>query len=284
VTPSREGEERKLENQAEPVPICQIRDFGATSVLGSLRFESTGNLLLVSVVGRSRGWARGFCSVARPNVLAVPGFPVCRCPDLEPITGESGSDEANLSAESSQEKAEARFSQSNEHKGGTRVSQSQTGEGSKAAHRLRGIEVGVTISHSGRFRRADRVVSARDYKRLRRCGTRLSSKNFSVSVAPRKTVARDLRYERAPSAFEARRLGITVSRRVGNAVARNRVKRSIREWFRLSRQNFASNVDIVVIGRPGAADRTPLEIRSELQRLLESPRGQAVTAAAGDSM
>ena len=45
------------------------------------------------------------------------------------------------------------------------------------------------------------------------------------------------------------RLGLSVSRKVGNAVARNRWKRLIREAFRLTRAKLPSGVDLVVIPR-----------------------------------
>ncbi len=50
------------------------------------------------------------------------------------------------------------------------------------------------------------------------------------------------------------RLGITVSRKVGDAVSRNRVKRWVRECFRRARGKFPQDVDLVVVARPGAAD------------------------------
>jgi ribonuclease P protein component len=45
------------------------------------------------------------------------------------------------------------------------------------------------------------------------------------------------------------RLGLSVSRKVGNAVARNRWKRLIREAFRLTRTKLSSGIDLVVIPR-----------------------------------
>jgi ribonuclease P protein component len=49
------------------------------------------------------------------------------------------------------------------------------------------------------------------------------------------------------------RIGVTVSRKVGVAVVRNRVKRWIRECFRRRRSEFPRHVDMVVVARPAAA-------------------------------
>jgi ribonuclease P protein component len=48
------------------------------------------------------------------------------------------------------------------------------------------------------------------------------------------------------------RIGLSVSRQVGNAVVRNRWKRLLREAFRLSRQDMPEGLDFVVIPRDGA--------------------------------
>jgi ribonuclease P protein component len=59
------------------------------------------------------------------------------------------------------------------------------------------------------------------------------------------------------------RLGMSVSRKVGNAVRRNRIRRLIRESFRLLQHDFPQGYDLVVVVRP----HEPL-ILAEYQKLL----------------
>ena len=56
----------------------------------------------------------------------------------------------------------------------------------------------------------------------------------------------------APSPEEWSRLGLVVSRKVGKAHDRNRVKRLVREYFRLRRHSLSRAVDVVVVAKPGA--------------------------------
>ena len=63
------------------------------------------------------------------------------------------------------------------------------------------------------------------------------------------------------------RVGISVSKKVGNSVVRHRVKRLILESYRLQEDMFNSGLDMVVIARNTAKDKSCQEIESALLHL-----------------
>ena len=63
------------------------------------------------------------------------------------------------------------------------------------------------------------------------------------------------------------RLGISVSKKVGNSVVRHRVTRLIRESYRLNERSFRQGLDIVVVAGPNAKDKSYQEIESALMHL-----------------
>ena len=65
------------------------------------------------------------------------------------------------------------------------------------------------------------------------------------------------------------RLGISVSRKVGNAVCRNRIKRWLREYFRISRGGMPAGTELSVVVKPGAATLVHPELVKELQGALQ---------------
>jgi ribonuclease P protein component len=105
------------------------------------------------------------------------------------------------------------------------------------------------------FTKADRLLKRIDFLRLASQGRYLQNKTFIVVFAPGK--------------FERKRLGITVSKRVGNAVIRNRIKRFAREYFRLNRQKITDNRDINIIAKKEAANLSSCETFVSLQNIFD---------------
>jgi ribonuclease P protein component len=104
-----------------------------------------------------------------------------------------------------------------------------------------------------RLRRSERLRLKRDYTRVFEHKCRAADENLIVYVAPN---------DRSWS-----RLGLSVSRKVGKAVRRNRVRRWIREAFRTSRQELPTGVDIVCVAKPVTAQKTFEDVKASLVRL-----------------
>ena len=72
-----------------------------------------------------------------------------------------------------------------------------------------------------------------------------------------------------PNGLEYHRLGLVVQKRFWPAVGRNRIKRVLREWFRLHKGEITRPAkDIVVIARPGAEKLSPRDIHMEFSRIF----------------
>ena len=96
-----------------------------------------------------------------------------------------------------------------------------------------------------RFRREYHVRRGADFQRAYRRRCRASDGQLLVFAHPN-----ELPYPR---------LGLSVSRAKGNAVARNRWKRLLREAFRLSREQLPTGIDLIVIPRGGKPELTALQ-------------------------
>ena len=66
------------------------------------------------------------------------------------------------------------------------------------------------------------------------------------------------------------RFGVSVSKKVGNSVVRHRIKRRLKEIYRLHEGQFAEGYDIVVIARVNAASASYAVLEKSLLRLLST--------------
>lgn len=105
------------------------------------------------------------------------------------------------------------------------------------------------------YRKEERITSSSRYRVIYRQGVWKSSKNFtSVTYSNTQGI---------------KRLGITVSKKAGNAVKRSRIKRLLREYFRLNKDLFPAGCDVVLMARKNIPPLTYREICAELTRLIE---------------
>ena len=105
-----------------------------------------------------------------------------------------------------------------------------------------------------RFRRGDRLKKRYEFRQAQLSGRRIHTSHFLIVVQP--------------NALQHTRLGITVTKKVGSAVQRNRIKRVVREVFRRNRGLFPPNHDVVLIAKRGSDD-------IDYESLLKELRGAA---------
>jgi len=99
-----------------------------------------------------------------------------------------------------------------------------------------------------------RLKKSRDFRRVQGRGRKIRQPNLMLLVLP--------------GQVSQTRIGLTVSRRVGNAVIRNRVKRWLREGLRHQYPSIEGCWDVVVIAHPSASEAGQEALSQQLASAL----------------
>ncbi len=112
----------------------------------------------------------------------------------------------------------------------------------------------IAAKGSFRLRKKERITEPLDFRRIMRLGRRRSSGSFKLFV------------QKSDSAFH--RLGIVVKKDTGTAAFRNRMKRYIREFFRLHKHEIKGCYDFVLMIQKGCSFDRYQEAEKELRGLF----------------
>lgn len=105
------------------------------------------------------------------------------------------------------------------------------------------------------FVKEERLRKAAEFLKVRGEGKKHPTESFLVYVLP--------------NGLKIRRLGLSVSKRVGIAARRNRIKRLLKEFFRLNKTLFPESSDILITVKKTAAAEKLKDVESELAPLLK---------------
>jgi ribonuclease P protein component len=104
------------------------------------------------------------------------------------------------------------------------------------------------------FTKGDRILKRHEFIALAKSGRRIQNEYFIAVFSAG-------RHGRS-------RLGVTITKKVGGAVKRNRIKRLVREFFRLNRQLLSGEWDINIIAKNKIADITSEKACRSLQNIF----------------
>lgn len=113
---------------------------------------------------------------------------------------------------------------------------------------------GDNVKGSFRFTRKERIASPQDFKRGMKLGKRFSSKSFLIFSRKNEEAIH--------------RLGLVVKKEIGPATYRNRIKRYLREFFRLHKDQIKGSFDIIILVKRGCTVRQYREAEEELRGLF----------------
>ncbi|MBF0301592.1 MAG: ribonuclease P protein component [Desulfamplus sp.] len=104
------------------------------------------------------------------------------------------------------------------------------------------------------FPKTDRILKRSQFVKLSLLGKMVQTRYFMAVILDGESVNN--------------RIGITVSKKVGNAVERNRIKRIVREYYRHRKETISGNRDINIIARKYASHLPNAQVPDELDKLF----------------
>ena len=106
-----------------------------------------------------------------------------------------------------------------------------------------------------RFPKSDRILKRQAFRRVYDAGKKIQTRFFTAFVLP--------------NSQEQSRIGITATRKTGNSVQRNRMRRRVRELYRRNKWRVPPGIDIVINVKDGLARAGYDEIEKDFAKLWE---------------
>jgi len=112
----------------------------------------------------------------------------------------------------------------------------------------------IAVEESFRFSKKERITQPQEFRKVMKFGRRTSSRNLILFV------------NETERSFH--RLGVVVKKEIGPAAFRNRMKRYVREFFRLHKRQVKGSYDIILMIKKGCSFNRYQEAENELRSLF----------------
>ena len=112
----------------------------------------------------------------------------------------------------------------------------------------------IAVKGSFKFTKKERIIQPQDFRKVMKFGRRVSSRGFILFM------------HKNDCSFH--RLGIVAKKEIGPATFRNRMKRYIREFFRLHKHQVKGSYDFILMIKKGCSIHRGREAEEELGRLF----------------